>query len=143
MTSNSPGDRLSPGYRRRVLGALMTAQVTAGLASGIPYSMGGLLAAGMAGTAWDGIAATCTTLGAAAFAVPLGRLVVSRGRRFSLITGLLIGTAGAGCAVPAAQRISVPLLLMGFVLFGSVTAVNLQSRFAATDVSVSAATRGS
>ncbi|MCK7678291.1 hypothetical protein M0E84_09655 [Corynebacterium sp. CCM 9186] len=93
MTSNSPGDRLSPGYRRRVLGALMTAQVTAGLASGIPYSMGGLLAAGMAGTAGDGIAATCTTLGAAAFAVPLGRLVVSRGRRFSVITGLLIGTA--------------------------------------------------
>ena len=142
MTSNSPGTWPAPGYRRRVLGALMTAQVMAGLANGIAYSMGSLLAADMAGTAWGGIAATCTTLGAAAFALPLGRLVVSRGRRFSLSTGLLIGAVGAGCAMLAAQRSSLPLLIVGFVLLGSATAVNLQSRFAATEVSVSAVTRG-
>ncbi|MCX7541925.1 MFS transporter [Corynebacterium sp. P5848] len=89
-----------------------------------------------------GIAATCTTLGAAGFAVPLGWLVVSRGRRTSLSVGLLLGATCAGCAMGAAQISSLLLLIAGFVLLGAASAVNLQSRFAATDVSVSASTRG-
>ncbi|AGF71054.1 MFS transporter [Corynebacterium halotolerans] len=120
--------------RRRVLTALMIAQVMAGLAHGVTYSMGALLAADMAGQAWGGAASTVTTVGAGLWAVPLARLVRHRGRRASLSTGLVLGSLGALSALGGANTGLFPLVLLGFLFLGAAVAMNLQARFAAADV---------
>ncbi|WIM73268.1 hypothetical protein QP028_07105 [Corynebacterium suedekumii] len=68
-----------PASRVRVLTALMIAQVMAGLAHGVTFSMGALLSAEMAGPAWGGAASTVTTIGAGLWAIPLARIVQRRG----------------------------------------------------------------
>ena len=111
----------------------MAAQVLGGISTVIAFSMGSLLAAAMGGTAFGGAGATLTTVGAALFALPLARLVVTHGRRRAMTTGMSIGLAGAVLAFLAAQLWFLPLLLVGFVLLGAATAVGLQARFAAAD----------
>ncbi|TDD63114.1 MFS transporter [Kribbella antibiotica] len=102
------------------------------MASG--FAVAGLLAERISGsTSTAGLVATSTTIGAAALAVPLARLARSRGRRFALTVGYVIGTVGAVLTIVAAQVSSLPLLLLAGCLFGSGTAANLQSRYAATD----------
>ena len=120
--------------RRRVLTALMIAQVMAGLAHGVTFSMGAILSADMAGEAWGGAASTVTTIGAALWAMPLAMIVNRRGRRASLSTGLALGSVGALSALFAAQTGLYPLLLVGFFFLGAAVAMNLQARFAAADV---------
>ncbi|GAB3691219.1 MFS transporter [Corynebacterium nasicanis] len=120
--------------RRRVLTALMIAQVMAGLAHGVTFSMGAILSADMAGPAWGGAASTVTTIGAALWAVPLAAIVNRRGRRASLSTGLALGSLGALSALFAAQTGIYPFLLAGFFFLGAAVAMNLQARFAAADV---------
>ncbi|NLP39306.1 MAG: MFS transporter [Corynebacterium pollutisoli] len=119
--------------RRRVLTALMIAQVMAGLAHGVTYSMGALLSADMAGDAWGGAASTVTTVGAALWAMPLAAIVNRRGRRASLSIGLALGSVGALSALFAAQSGLYPFLLIGFFFLGAAVAMNLQARFAAAD----------
>ncbi|MDR7328335.1 MFS transporter [Corynebacterium guangdongense] len=120
--------------RRRVLIALMGAQVLAGLAHGVTYSMGALLSAEMAGAAWGGAASTVTTVGAGLWAVPLATLVEKRGRRASLSTGLALGSLGALSALAGAQTNLFAFVLIGFFFLGAAVAMNLQARFAAADV---------
>lgn len=120
--------------RRRVLTALMIAQIMAGLAHGVTFSMGAILSADMAGEAWGGAASTVTTIGAALWAMPLAAIVNRRGRRASLSTGLALGSVGALSALFAAQSGIYLFLLLGFFLLGAAVAMNLQARFAAADV---------
>lgn len=126
---------LEAASRRRVLTALIIAQVMAGLGHGVTYSMGALLAADLAGAMWGGAAATVTTIGAALWAIPLARIVRLRGRRASLSTGLALGMVGAVLALSSAQTRLFPLLLLGFFFLGAAVAMNLQARFAAADLS--------
>jgi len=126
---------LQAASRRRVLTALMIAQVMAGLGHGVTFSMGAILSADMAGEAWGGAASTVTTIGAALWAMPLARIVNRRGRRASLSTGLALGSVGAVSALFAAQTGLYPFLLVGFFLLGAAVAMNLQARFAAADAS--------
>lgn len=121
-------------YQRRVLAALMVAQVLAGLAHGVTYSMGALLSAEMAGAAWGGAASTVTTIGAGLWAMPLATLVEKRGRRASLSTGLALGSLGALSALVGAQTDFFAFVLIGFFFLGAAVAMNLQARFAAADV---------
>ena len=81
------------------------------------------------------MAATGTTVGAALAAIPLAALARRAGRAPSLATGALIAAAGAGVGLLAAVLVNLPLLLIALVMIGVGTAVNLQSRFAATDLS--------
>ena len=74
-------------------------------------------------------------MGAAAAAVPLAALAARRGRAPALSTGAFIAAVGGAVGLGGAVLNSFPILLLGFVLIGSGTAVNLQSRFAATDLS--------
>lgn len=127
--------------RKKVLAGLMFAQIMIGLSNGITLSMGSLLAASMAGVAWGGSAATLTTIGAAIWAVPLARMVSRYDRRTSLSTGMLLGAVGAVLAVIGAQFGLFPVVLVAFVFLGAMSAVNLQARFVATDVSAES-TRG-
>jgi MFS family permease len=103
---------------------------------GATLSLGALLAAELSGSsAWSGMAATMSTLGAAVVAVPLARLARSRGRRISLSTGALIAGSGAVLAISAVAVDVFPLLLIALMLLGAGSATNLQARFAATDLS--------
>ena len=129
-------DRADPrAVQRRVVNVLAAAQVAGGIGIGAAVSVGALLALDLSGSAaWSGIASTCTTLGAAAAAVPLARFAVARGRRTALSTGWSVSAAGAALAVVAAVVRSFPLFLVALLLLGAGHAANLQARFAATDL---------
>lgn len=122
--------------RRRVRIVLISGQVLAGLGMGSVLSVGALLVTQVAGTpSLSGLAATMSTVGAALAAIPLATLAARRGRAPALTTGALVAAAGALLGIIAAFWSFLPLLLIAIVLVGVGTAVNLQSRFAATDLS--------
>ena len=128
--------------QRRTRRVLMVGQVLAGLGMGSTLSIGAILAAQISGSpAFSGMAATMSTLGAALAAVPLARLARRSGRAPALATGAVTAALGAVLAMASAGIGSFPLLLLGILLIGTGTAVNLQSRFAAADLSAPA-TRG-
>ena len=131
-----------PALQRRVRNVLVLGQIMAGLGMGATFSMGAILAGRLSGSdAWSGMAASVATLGAALAAIPLARLAARYGRRVSLTTGALIASSGAVVTITAVIQAWFPLLLAGLMLIGVATAVNLQSRFAATDLAAPA-TRG-
>lgn len=128
--------------QRKVLQVLAAGQILGGLGTGASLSLGALLVSEVSGsTAWSGMSATMATLGAAVLALPLARLAQARGRRISLSTGAVIAVVGGLVVIGAATAAIFPLLLVGIALVGAGQALNLQARFAATDLAV-AATRG-
>lgn len=133
MTATTEHDLES--LQRRVRRILILGQVMAGLGMGATLSMGAILASRLSGSeAWSGMAATMSTLGAALAAVPLARLAGRSGRRISLFTGALLASSGAVITIVSTMVEFFPLLLVGLAFIGVGTAVNLQSRFAATDL---------
>jgi MFS family permease len=121
--------------QRRSVALLSAGQVLGGLGLGAGLSLGAIIAAELSGSpAWSGMAATMTTLGAAAFAIPLARLARSRGRRVALAVGALVAALGAVATIASVVADLFPLLLVALAMLGSGTAVALQSRFAATDL---------
>ena len=141
LASGADGDDHLSGLRRRTLTLLALGQVLSGFGLGASLSVGAIAASNLAGEAWSGVAATVSTLGAAAVAIPLARLADRHGRRVSLSSAALASALGAAVAVLALVIASAPLLFLGLGLMGAATAGSLQSRFAATDLA-SAATRG-
>lgn len=121
--------------QRRTVRVLVTGQILGGVAIGATLAIGAVLAAEISGSeAWSGAAATLSTLGAAAASIPLARLAQRLGRRTALAVGVLVSAAGAVVTVIAAGLSSFPLLLVGYAMLGVGVSVNLQSRFAATDI---------
>jgi len=124
--------------RRKVRRVLMAGQVLSGVGMGQTLSVGAILAADLSGSpGWSGMAATLATLGAASASIPLAKLASVAGRSWSLAAGAWLAALGAGVIILAATVRSFPLLLLGIFLIGVGTAVNLQARFAATDLSTS------
>jgi MFS family permease len=136
-TTNTVDQAVDPDQvRRRVRRVLMTGQVLSGVGMGQTLSVGALLATDLSGSpGWSGMAATLATLGSAAASIPLARLAARAGRSWSLAVGAWIAAFGAVTIIVAAVVRSFPLLLVGIFLIGVGTAVNLQARFAATDLS--------
>jgi MFS family permease len=125
-----------PALQRRVRTVLMLGQVMAGLGMGATLAVGAIMVGRLAGSdGFSGLAATSATLGAALAAVPLARLAQRKGRSVSLTTGALLASLGGVVTIVASILGTVFLLLPGLALVGVGTAVNLQSRFAATDLS--------
>ena len=120
---------------RRIIWALIALQIMVGLANGSTIAIGSLIAADLGGDVAGGLGSTMTTIGAAVFAIPLARLVATRGRGFSLGLGMVVAIIGAALAIVAAEARIFILLLIAFVFVGSSMAVNFQARFAAADVS--------
>lgn len=128
--------------QRRVRTVLMIGQVVAGLGMGATLAVGAILVGRLAGSdGFSGLAATFATLGAALAAVPLARLAARSGRSISLTTGAALAALGGAVTITASILGNVVVLLVGITLVGVGTAVNLQSRFAATDLA-EPATRG-
>ncbi len=122
--------------RRRSHAAIISGQALAGVGMGATFSAGALLATQLSGSpAWSGTATTLSTLGAAAAAIPLARLALRAGRSPALATGSALAALGAVVGIVATAAGLFPLFLVAMGLLGVGTAVNLQSRFAATDLS--------
>lgn len=135
MSAGAIGERDLVALQRRTVWLLSAGQVLGGFAIGATLSVGALLAADISGSeAWSGMAATMSTLGAAASAIPLARVAVRRGRRIALSLGALVSALGAALTIVAASTRSFPLLLLALALIGTGAAVGLQARFAATDL---------
>jgi MFS family permease len=118
-------------YRR----ALIIGQVMAGLGIGATITMGSILATHIGGSeSYAGLAAAMSTLGAALAAIPLARAATRYGRRFALVTGAMLAAAGAVTIIFAGGLMSIPIVVIGLMGVGVGGAVNLQARFAITDV---------
>lgn len=127
---------------KRVRRVLMVGQVMAGLGMGATLAVGAILVGRLAGSeGFSGLAATFSTLGAALAAVPLARLAARSGRSVSLTTGATLAALGGVVTITANVMANVVVLLVGMAMVGVGTAVNLQSRFAVTDLA-EPATRG-
>lgn len=138
----APSSISAPALQRRVRTVLMIGQVMAGLGMGATLAVGAVLVGRLAGSdGFSGLAATFSTLGAALAAVPLARLAARSGRAISLTTGATLAALGGVVTITASVLGSVVVLLVGLAMVGVGTAVNLQSRFAATDLA-DPATRG-
>jgi MFS family permease len=121
--------------QRKTVRVLTAGQVFSGFGLGSTLSIGSLLALQLSGTtAWAGAAATFSTLGAAAWAIPLARRAYARGRRVALATGAAIAITGASLIITATALKFFPLLLVALFLLGAGSATGLQARFAATDL---------
>jgi MFS family permease len=124
--------------QRRTLRLLFVTQIISGIGVAIGASVGALLAADIAGIGVSGVAQSAIVVGAALFALPATAIVHRHGRRPSLAAGYFIATVGSIIVVIAAKRASIPLLFVGFFLFGGATAAGLQARYAAVDLAPAA-----
>ncbi len=121
--------------QRRTVRMLVAAQIVGGVGIGASASLSALLAEAIAGSeSMAGLARTCTTLGAAAVALPLALLARKKGRNSALGLGWTIASIGGIVLVVSATIMSLSLLILGMLMFGCGTAVNLQSRYAAIDL---------
>ena len=122
--------------RRRSHAVIIAGQALAGVGMGATFSAAALLAERLSGSAaWSGTATTMSTLGAAAAAVPLAVLARRAGRSPALSTGAGLAALGAVLGLVSVSTGLFALFLVSMALLGVGTAVNLQSRFAATDLS--------
>lgn len=131
--ATSPAD-LAVVQRRTVL-TLVGAQAFGALGITIGIATASLLARDISGSEeYAGTAQTAQVLGAAGASWLLARVMAVRGRRIGLVTGYLIGSAGAALAVVAGVVDSMALLLLGAVLLGATSSATYASRYAATDL---------
>lgn len=123
------------GLQRKILTVLAIGQVLGALGTGASFSIGSLMAVQISGSpALGGLSATFATLGTAILAFPLARYANRWGRRWALSLGLFIAAAGSTIVVVADLAQSFQLFIVGIALVGAGNAVNLQTRFAATDL---------
>ncbi len=119
----------------RTVRTLVVSQAVGAVGVTIGVATASLLARDISGSeSMAGLAQTFQVLGTAAAAFLLSRLMRRRGRRIGLVTGYLLGAAGAVLAVVAGVVDSMLVLLVGAVLLGATTAANSGSRYAATDL---------
>ena len=119
----------------RAVRTLSVAQIFSGLGNGSTLALGSILAVDLSGSeAWAGSVNTALTLGTAVTAIPLSQLALARGRRVALTTGLAAAIAGTALMVGAVVTGWFVVLLAGAFLVGLASAVNLQARFAVTDL---------
>ncbi|MGB3414130.1 MAG: MFS transporter [Microbacteriaceae bacterium] len=123
--------------QRKVLSILISGQILAGLGVGINVTGGSILIAQVSGDeGMSGLAVTVAFLGAALVSVPLARIADKHGRRFGLGLGMAIAAVGAIVGLYGTSINSLWLILLAFTMLGAAAASTLQSRFAATDLSL-------
>ncbi|WP_075205275.1 MFS transporter [Leucobacter musarum] len=121
--------------QRRTVAVLAAATVLGGLGVGASLSAGALLISEVTGNpALSGFGSTMNAVGAALAGIPLARLAARRGRRVALASGNLGAVAGAALVIIAAGAELGGLLFVGLAVLGIAAAVQLQARFAATDL---------
>lgn len=141
--SSPPDDGLllSPEQRirvqRRTVAVLSIATILGGLGVGAALSVGALLLAEVSGNdAISGLASATFGAGAAIAGIPLASLAARRGRRRALVTGSLVAMLGAVAVILGSVVGQWWLLAVGIALVGVSSAVQLLSRFTATDLAL-------
>ena len=123
--------------QKKTVRTLVMGQALGGFGLGSTLSVGAIMAVELSGsTAWSGAAATLSTLGSAASAIPLANLAYRKGRRVALGFGAALAILGASGMILATILRSFPVELIALFLLGSGSAVGLQARFAAVDLPV-------
>jgi MFS family permease len=120
--------------QRSTLRLLFATQIISGVGVAIGASVGALLVADLAGTSASGLSQSASVVGAALLALPAAEIVHRRGRRPSLAATYGVAAVGSIVVVLAAIRASIPLMFVGFFLFGGAAAANMQARYAAVDL---------
>jgi MFS family permease len=121
--------------QRRTVRVLIASQILGGIGSSTGFSLSTLLAKEITGDAsLAGLTGTASSLGAAFASLPLSRIMAARGRRPGLVLGYSTAIGGTLVIVLAARLNAYWLLLIGMSLFGWASAVNLQARYAGTDL---------
>lgn len=134
-TAGDPAASNIAAVQQRTLRLLFASQVAGGIAVVIGSSVGALLAADLVSVAVSGFAQSAVVTGGALLAVPATRIVRRFGRGPSLAGVYAVGALGALLVVTAALTRSIPLLFIGYLLFGGGTTASLQARYAAVDLS--------
>lgn len=136
MTAPALTDDDVARIRRCSHAVIISGQALSGIGMGATFSAAALVATQLSGSpAWSGTATTMSTLGAAAAALPLAALARRSGRSPALATGAGLAAAGAVLGLASSILSVFWLFLVAMAFIGVGTAVNLQSRFAATDLS--------
>lgn len=120
--------------QRRTLRLLFVTQIISGIGVAIGASVGALLAADLVGVGLSGLAQSAVVVGAALAAIPAAAIVHRAGRRPSLAACYFAAAGGSALVVLAAVHASIPLLFLGYFLFGGGTAAGFQARYAAVDL---------
>ncbi len=121
--------------QRRVRTTLLIAQIAGSVGMGAGASMGSIIAYEVTGTeSLAGISRTVSALSAGLAAPLMVGLAMRAGRRRSLTLGWSSALVGCLVQIAAVALLSLPLLLLGLLAFGSGQAAIMQSRFAATDI---------
>ena len=121
--------------QRRTLWVLAVSVALATAAAAAAFAAAAVLGEELTGSEVLGsLAAASLTIGTAAGAIPLARLMDSRGRRPGFQLGLWVAGGGAALVFLAAVLEFYPALLLGAVAIGVGNAVAFAARFAATDL---------
>lgn len=121
--------------QRRSRNALLVAQIAGSIGIGAGAAMGSIIAYEVTGTeSLAGISRTVSALSAGLAAPLMIALAMRSGRRTALAWGWTGALIGSLIQVAAVAALSLPLLLVGLLIYGSGQAATLQSRFAATDL---------
>ncbi|MDR1449222.1 MAG: MFS transporter [Propionibacteriaceae bacterium] len=114
---------------------LLVSQFLGSAAAGAALSIGILLAEQVTESeSWATVIRASGWLAAAVFARPLNELAVRRSRRFAMLTGWILATAGTALISFAASLNSTPLTVAGMTATGAGAAAMLQARFAIAEM---------
>ncbi len=131
----TPEDRAR--LQRRTVAVLAASTILGGLGAGAALSVGALLLAEVSGNdAISGLASAMFNAGAALAGIPLARLATRRGRRRAMISGNLVAMLGALIAIFGSVIGQWWVLAFGIAMVGVASAVQLLSRFTATDLAL-------
>jgi MFS family permease len=122
--------------QRRVVRVLAAAQILGGIGVAAGAAVGALLAADLSMESLSGLSSASSTIGAALIALPVARVMTMHGRRPGLLLAYAIGIFGAIVVVTGSALSLFPLALLGLMLTGGGQTAGLQSRYAATDLSL-------
>ena len=121
--------------QKRTIIVLIASQAAGGFGLVATYIVSALLAEDITGSSTLAtIAASSLSIGSAAVAAPMSKLMNKYGRRSGLRFGYLVGAGGATLAVLGAILLSYPLLCLGVFGAGAGNAANLATRYAASDL---------
>lgn len=119
---------------RKITFILFLAQSLASAGFIASATLNSILGAKLGGNPWAGVPSAVFLLGGALAASLWGVLMDMIGRRNGIALGLLLGVAGAGLVVMAANQSLLLLMLAGMALMGFGNAAMILGRFAAAEV---------
>lgn len=140
MATDVPAQEvLDPAYQasvqKRTLTVLFASGVFSRAGMTLGFAVAVLLIKDMLGNErWAGLSTGAITIGTAASAVALSKVMARSGRRPGLTAGFLVATVGGVVALFGAQQSSIAIFLFGLVLAGIGAGASNLARYAAADL---------